>query len=83
MRSLRHARAPSGEHLVRVRLVTHVPHKAIMRRIEDVMQARSSVRRCPGSMTEWPPVLATDSTRKVAQLVGQLRQLSAIELAQL
>jgi hypothetical protein len=82
MRSRGHAGAAAGEHLVRVSLVADVPHQAIVRRIEDMMQGDRQFDR-----TEVRRQVATGPGNRLhqegAQLVGQLRQLSAVELAQL
>jgi hypothetical protein len=77
-----HAGATAGEHLVGVSLMADVPHQTIVRRIEYMMQGdrqfhRPEVRR---------QVAAGPGDRfhqESAQLVRQLRQLSAVKLAQL
>ena len=40
-----HRRAPSGKDFVRVSLVTHIPHQAVIRRVVDVMQCNGQLDR--------------------------------------
>jgi hypothetical protein len=47
--------AAAGQDLVRIRLVTDVPHQEIARRIEDIMQAIVS-STVPRLEDKWPPV---------------------------
>jgi hypothetical protein len=78
----RHAGATAGEHLVGVSLVADVPYQAIVRRIEDMMQGHRQFHRTEvrGQVATGP---GNGFHQESAQLVGQLRQLSAVKLAQL
>ena len=77
-----HAFAAAGQYLVRVSLVADIPDQAIFRRVEDVMQ-----RDCQLDSAEirrQMPAGARDRVdKKIAQLFRQLRQLLAIQCAQL
>ena len=79
---LLHGVAPAGQHLVAVGLVADVPHDAVVRRVEHVMQRdrqldRAEVRRKMASG------LAHRFEQELAQLVREPRQLAFLELAQL
>ena len=67
-----HRLAPAGEDLVPVGLVAHVPHEAVVGRVEHVVQRdreldRAEVRR------QVAAGLRHRSSRNCAQLVGELR----------
>ena len=78
----RHRLAPPGEDLVRVGLVADVPDDAVLGRVEHVVQRdgeldRAEVRR------QVAAGLRHRLEHVGAQLVGELRQLPALERAQL
>jgi len=77
----RHARAPSGQNLVRVGLVTHVPHQAIIRCVEHIVQGDGEF---DGTETggQVSAGLAHGLDEKMAQLVREPRQVGFIEAAQ-
>ncbi len=73
--------APPGEHLVRIGLVAHVPHDAIDRRVEYVMQGDGELDRAePGR--EVAAARRDGLDEEFAQLARQLGQLARRELAQ-
>ena len=76
-----HAVAPPGEDLVRVGLVAHVPHQAVMRGVEDVVQRHGELDRAQIG-TEVAAGTGHAVEQKAAQLVGQLAQALARQLAQ-
>ena len=45
LRSVLHALAPAGENLVRIGLMTDVPHQPVVRGVEDVMQRDGQLDR--------------------------------------
>src|SRR5580693_5200631 len=75
------ARAPSGEYLVRIRLMTDIPHDAVVRRIEDIVQGDRELHgaepRC-----EVFAARADIANEKLAQLLGNLHELGSIKQAQ-
>ena len=76
-----HLRAPAGEDLVRVCLVTDVPDDPVMRRVENVMQRdreldRAEVRR------QMAARLGNRRDEERPQLARQFRKLGAVEPAQ-
>ena len=75
-----HAFAAAGQDLVRIRLMTDVPHQAIARRIEDVMQRDRQLHRTEvgRQMAAGPADRAYD---EFAQLARELRQLVRIQPA--
>ena len=67
--------APSGEHLVRVRLVADVPHEPVVGRVEDIMQ-RDGEFDCAEPGGEVTAHLAHCVDEVPAQLAGHVRQLA-------
>src|SRR5574340_1132078 len=74
--------APPGEYLVRVGLVPHVPYQTVVRRVVDVMQRDAQLDRAEVGR-QVPAGLAHRLDQETAQLVGELRQLRALQLAQI
>ncbi len=77
-----HLLAPAGQHLVAVGLVAHVPHNAVVRGVEDVVQRNGQLDR-PQIGREMAAGLAYRVEQERAQLLRQLLQLFRIETAQL
>ena len=77
-----HALAASGQHLVTVGLVPHVPHDAVMRRVENVMQRD---RELDGAEIgrEMAARLAHRFKQERPQFIRELLQLPLVEPAQL
>ena len=73
--------AAPGQDLVRVGLVADVPHQPVVRRVEHVMQRDGQLHRAEIGR-QMAAGLAHRVDQKLAQLVGQLRQLLALQLAQ-
>ena len=73
--------AAAGEHLVRIRLMADIPHQAVVRRVEDIMQGdREFDRAEPGG--EVAAHLADGVDEVLTQLRGDLSQLAGWQLAQ-
>ena len=66
--------APSGQHLVRIRLMAHVPHQPVMGRIENVMQRDGQLDRAQ-ACGEMPPAGADALDQELPQLFRQRGQL--------
>jgi hypothetical protein len=81
MRSAGHALAAAGEDLVRVGLVADVPDQAVFRRVEDVVQGDGQLDRAEVGR-QVAAGLGDRFDQEGAQLVGQLRQLLAVQAAQ-
>ncbi len=77
-----HAFATTGEDLVRIGLVAHVPHQPVFRGVEDVMQGHGQFDDAQAG-AEVTAGLAHGPQEKGAQFVGDGFQLGVIELAQL
>ena len=60
--------APAGEHLVRIGLVAHVPHQAVVRRVEDIMQGDGQLDRAQAG-GEMAAAGADGLDQELAQLV--------------
>ncbi len=71
-----HAFAATGENLVGVGLVAHVPYQAVARRVEDVVQGDRELHRAQigRQMAARPADRIED---ELAQLARELRQLAA------
>ena len=76
-----HAFAAAGEHLVRVALVADVPDQPVLRRVEDVVQRDGQFDGAEVGR-QVAAGLRHRFDQEVAQLAGQLRQLLALEAAQ-
>ncbi len=74
--------ATAGQHFVRIGLMANVPHQAVLRRVEDIMQ---SYRELHGAQAggEVTAHLAHGVDQILAQLRGDLRQLAGRELTQI
>ncbi len=72
----RHAVAPARQDLVGVGLVTHVPHQAVARRVEHVVQ-RDGELHCAQVGRQVPAGARHVLQQIVAQLHGQLLELGA------
>src|SRR5262249_8364855 len=73
--------APAGEDLMRIGLMAYVPDKAVLRSVEHVMQRHRQLDD-PESR---PEVTARDRDRGdgfLAQLVGELAELAALQATQ-
>ena len=72
-----HARAPAGEDFVRISLVAHVPHQAVVRGVEHIVQRHGQLdaAQVGGKVAAG---LADRLHQKLAQLARQLRQLAAL-----
>ena len=73
--------APSGQHLVRIRLVADVPHQPVVRRVEDIMQRDGELDGAEAG-GEVAAHLADGVDQVLAQLVGDARQLGRRQRAQ-
>ena len=71
-----HALAPTGEDFVRVGLVAHVPHDAVVGGVEDVVQRHRQLHRAQVG-AQMPPGFRDAVEHVGPQLVGQHRQLGA------
>ncbi|MNF65672.1 hypothetical protein D3C84_474420 [compost metagenome] len=69
-----HALATTGEDLVWISLMTHVPHQPVVRGVEDVMQRDGQLDHAQAG-TEMPTGLADRVEQFQAQLIGQGFQL--------
>ncbi len=76
-----HRRTPSGQYLVRIGLVTDIPHQLVFRRVVDVMQRDGQFHRAEIGR-EMPAGLADRLDQKGTQFIRQLRQLRAFQFAQ-
>ena len=76
-----HARTPAGQHLVRVGLVPHVPHQPVVGGIEHIVQRDRELDRTE-VRGQVAPGARHRLQQELAQLVAELRQLAAIERAQ-
>ena len=76
-----HRRTAPGQYLVRIGLVADIPHQPVFRRVEDVVQRDGQFHRAEigGKM---PAGLAHRFDQEGAQFVRQLRQLLALQFAQ-
>ncbi len=73
--------AAAGEHLVRIGLVAHVPHDAVVRRVVDIMERDGQLDRAE-ARREVPAARGDVLDQKVAQLRRELGQLGNCELLQ-
>src|SRR5215475_4030931 len=71
---LSHPRASPGEYLVRVSLVSDVPHQPITRRVEDIVQSDRELDR-PEIRRQVSAGAADRGDDEVTQLARELRQL--------
>ena len=72
--------APTGQHLVRIGLVSHVPHQPVLGRVEDIVQRDSQLHRAQAG----GEVAATGTdglNQELAQLLRQRRQILARAVA--
>ena len=76
-----HRRAPAGQYLVRIGLVTDIPHQLVFRRVVDVMQRDGQLHRAEIGR-EMPAGLADRLDQEGTQFVRQFRQLRAFQFAQ-
>ena len=76
-----HAVTPSGQDFVRVGLVAHVPDDAVVGRVVDIVQCNSQLDRAEIG-AEVAAGLGHTVQQKTAQLVSQVPQLVAGQLAQ-
>ena len=77
----RHTLAPTGQDLVRIALVAHVPDQPVGRRVEDVVQGDGEFDGAQvGRQVPAGPAHAVQQIG--AQLLGQLLELHAVEAAQ-
>ena len=76
-----HARATARQDLVRVGLMAHVPHQAVVRRVEHVMQGDGQLDDAETG-TKMPSGLANGVEQFQAQLIGQGFQLGFTQKAQ-
>ncbi|MCY1506006.1 hypothetical protein D9M68_402400 [compost metagenome] len=77
-----HLLTASGEDLVRVGLVAHVPDQPVVRRVVDVVQGDGQFHHAEAG-TEMPAGLADGVKEVLAQFVGQGFQLRVAKPAQL
>ncbi len=73
--------APSGEDLVRIGLMSHVPDQTVFGSVEDVMQRDRQLDNAK-SGAEMPAGDRDSVYGLLAQLVGELAQLAALEAPQ-
>ena len=66
--------AASGEHLVRIGLVAHVPNQPVIGGIENIMQRDGELDRAQTG-SKMTPASADALDQELAQLLGQLPQL--------
>ena len=77
----RHALAATGQDFVRIRLVTDIPHDAIMWRVEDVMQGDGQFDHSqPGAKV--PPRPCDRIQQIVSELLGQFDELLGAKVTQ-
>ena len=71
-----HAVAPPRENFVRVGLVAHIPHDAVVRGVEHIVQRHGQLHRAQVG-AEVPPCAGHAFQQKLAQFVGKAGQLRA------
>ena len=76
-----HARTPARQDFMRVGLVAHVPYQAVVRGVEHIVQRHGQLDAAQVG-SEVATGLADRLHQKLAQLARQLRQLAAVEPAQ-
>ena len=67
--------APPGEHLVRIGLMAHVPHQAVVRGVEDIMQCDRELNG-PKPGGKVPAASAHRLDQELAQFLRQRRQVT-------
>ena len=77
-----HALAPPGQNFVRIGLVAHVPHQAVLRGVVDVVQGHGQFDSAQIG-AEMPPRLGHAVEQKGPQLSRQGRQLRARQTAKI
>ena len=76
-----HALAPTGQDLVRIGLVPHIPHQPVVRRVENVVQGDGEFHRAEVG-AEVTPGARHVLQHTLAHLVGQAFELRARQAAQ-
>ena len=79
---LRHARAPSRQHLVAVGLMPDVPDDAIVRRVKNIVQRDRQFDHAKAS-AKMTTRYRNGADRLGAQFVGELREIVLFQLAQI
>ena len=77
-----HALAPAGQNFVRIGLVAHVPHQAVARGVEHIVQRHGEFHRAQVG-AEVPTRLGDTVEHEGAQFVGHALEFGAREAAQI
>ncbi len=77
-----HRRTPPGQNFVRVRLMADIPHQLVVRCVIHVVQCDAEFHRAQIGR-QVAASLAHRLDQKLAHLTRQLRQLIALQLAQI
>ena len=77
-----HALASTGQYLVRIGLVPHIPYKPVIGRIKNVVQRHCQLDRTQVG-TEMPPGLGDAVKHVGTQFVGQHSELDTREAPQI
>ena len=76
-----HALAAAGQYLVRIGLVAHVPDQPVIGRVEHIVQRDRQFDRAEVGR-QVPPATRHRLQQELAQFIAQLRQVAALERAQ-
>mgnify|MGYP003341586177 CR=1 FL=1 len=77
-----HPLAPSGQDFVRIGLMAHIPHDAVVRRVEHIVQRHGEFNRTEVG-AEVPTGLGNAVQQIRAQFIGQRLQLLTRQAAQI